>query len=171
MGIELSQGSWGFISASTADVTGGTYTSYRGSSVLTLSASVTNGMTFQFIMPTDYAEGTNVYPYMHLICPDANAGNIILYWYSSWANINEVFPAYTVNYQGMASSGTADEHFTRSPDQYINGSGKKINSVMLCNAGRNGGHAADTYGSVVYLVGAGMRYLRDTTGSRFKDKK
>jgi hypothetical protein len=143
------------------------WTSYKGSEVLAFSASLQNTVYFTIQLPHSYKEGTDIGFHIHLAYPDNASGNSIWYFTYSWANIGSNFPAESNSGNvTVASPTTTDRHQVADIVATISGSGKTISSMLLCSISRLGNNGSDTYGNVIYLVGADIHHQIDTIGSR-----
>ncbi len=144
-----------------------TWTPYKGTQVPAYSATQVNVLYFSAQLPHSYKEGTNIEFHIHLAYPDAVAGNSVWYFTYSWANDNEAFPAPSNSGQVViASPGIIDDHQRDEIIASIDGTGKKISSVLLCSIQRTGTHGDDNYGNIIYLVSADFHHQIDTIGSR-----
>lgn len=143
-----------------------TWTAYKGSYVLSFSASSTNTIYFVAQLTHRYRVETDIEFHLHLAYPDANAGNTYWEFTHSWASIGDTFPAASTVNATIASSGVADEHQLADIASTISGTGQGISSVLLCSLARLGGNAADTYASAVYLTALDFHIECDSLGSR-----
>jgi len=151
-----------------------TWTSYKGSEVLTFSKSATNVIYFNAQLPHRYKQGTDIEFHIHVAFPDNSAGNSIWYFTYSWANVNSEFPAESNSGNiTFASPTTTDRHALKSLIATIDGHtvSKNISSIILCSLSRLGGDGSDNYDNVIYLVGADFHYQIDTIGSRTETAK
>ena len=119
---------------------------------------------FSIEMPHDWKEGSTIYPHAHWSPTDADTNDVRWGLVTSWANIDDTFPATTTSEVLDAGSGTADDHQYVDFDS-IDGSLKTISSIILCRVYREGSHASDEYGVDAVLHNVGFHYEIDTIGS------
>jgi hypothetical protein len=143
-----------------------TWTAYKGSQVLAFSAAADEIIYFTAQLPHGYKQGEDIFFHLHLVCPDANAGNIRWNFTHSWVNVNGNFPGATTVSVNVAASGTTDKHFIGTIGT-LSGTGKNLSSLLLCSLQREGTDGVnDTYGSNVYLLSMDFHVPIDTIGSR-----
>lgn len=146
-----------------------TWRSYLQSEVPAFSATQVNVLYFSAQLPHSYKEGSDIEFHIHVAYPDANAGNSTWYFTYSWANVDENFPvASSLTKQYVAAPGVANRHQSIELIASINGTGKKISSVLLCSVQRLGNDGADNYPSEIYLVSGDFHIQKDTIGSKTK---
>lgn len=116
----------------------------------------TDMMSFTVQLPHNWKEGTTIYPHLHwLPRTTAAIGNVEWKFDYSWANYDpttpEIFPAITtttVTAIPPAGGFTARAH-TITPlttgNAGIDGTGKKISSILICRIWRKADNSADTY--------------------------
>lgn len=142
--------------------------------VSTLKALAFSGGTqmgevfFDVQMPHTWREGTTIYPHIHWAPEDASGGNVIWYLEYTWANYPGTFPTpTTINTGAVAAGNTAFAHII-SPfpaSGGIDGTGKKISSVMRCRVYRTP-TGDDTYGGLAFAISIDFHYETNTVGSR-----
>ena len=116
-------------------------------------------------LPHSYAEGTNLKPHVHWVGSDTNAGNVRWKLSYRWANIDEAFPINNSIYVEGANSSTENYHnLTEFAD--IDGTGKKISSMIVCRLSRNSSHENDTYESPALLLEFDFHFELNNIGSR-----
>ncbi len=120
------------------------------------NSAPTDMMSFTVQLPHNWKEGTTIYPHLHwLPKTTAASGNVEWNFDYTWANYDpitpEVFPAITTNtVTATAPVGgfTARAH-TITPlttgNAGIDGTGKKISSILICRIWRKADNSADTY--------------------------
>lgn len=131
---------------------------------------------FTIQMPHHWKEGSNIYPHVHwthiAAAPSNNQGVVWVLEYT-WANINDIFPA--------TSTMTAALEWTTSPppqykhiltpfvdgsaNAYINGTGKKLSSQLICRLYRNTVDSRDDFDQTAYLIEIDFHYMVDSLGS------
>ena len=148
-----------------------TWTPYKSSQVPAFSDTQVNVLYFSAQLPHSYKEGSNLEFHIHVAYPDAVAGNSVWYFTYSWANIGDAFPAPSSATVTKSSIGVVDGHQLIELKADIDGTGKKISSILLCSIQRTGTHGDDNYGNVIYLVSGDFHYQIDSLGSRTMDAK
>lgn len=129
-------------------------------------------MSFTVQLPHTWKEGTSIFPHIHWTPKSTATGNVEWNFEYTWANYEpgtpEVFPA--VSSTTVVSTGpfTAKSHMITaltSGDLGIDGTGKKISSVLICRIWRNSSNAADTYEANAGLLFMDFHILVDGYGS------
>lgn len=120
---------------------------------------------FMVQIPHPYKEGSNIYPHVHWYPTDNTTGNVVWKLEYTWANANNVFPSSTTLSVTTAAAGTAVTHQIAS-FSYIDGTGKKISSMLVCRLYREGGNAQDTYNADAGLLEIDFHFEIDSFGSR-----
>lgn len=128
-------------------------------------------MYFVVQMPHAWSEGTFIYPHIHWSPSVSNSGAVRWGLQYAWANIGEDFPAYSTIY-GTAIV-PADATLTKSRMYLtplgaggIDGTGKKISSMLVCRIFRDGDNAADTFSGLAGALEIDFHYEVNTMGSR-----
>lgn len=109
-------------------------------------------MSFTVQLPHGWKEGSTIYPHIHWIPKSTGSGNVEWNFEYSWANYDpvtpQVFPAITTSTVISTGAFTARTHnitaLTNS-NTGIDGTGKKISSILICRIWRNSSDANDTY--------------------------
>jgi hypothetical protein len=149
-----------------------TWTPYQGTQVPAYSATQVNVLYFSAQLPHSYKEGTDIQFHIHLVYPDAVAGDSVWYFTYSWANMDDAFAAPLNSGQVViASPGVANYHQNAEIIANIDGTGKKMSSILLCSIQRTGTLGTDTYGNVIYLISGDFHVQKDTIGSDTEDVK
>ena len=148
-----------------------TWTTYKSSQVPAFSDTQVNVLYFSTQLPHSYKEGSDIEFHIHVAYPDAVAGNSVWYLTYSWANDGEAFPAPLGVQVTKPSIGIVDGHERMEIVANIDGTGKKISSVLLCSIQRTGTHGDDNYGNVIYLVSGDFHIQKDSVGSRTQNVK
>jgi hypothetical protein len=138
---------------------------YVSSHVPAFDPNATNVIYFSIQLPHDYLESSDIKFHIHIVYPDAGAGDSVWYFTYSWANVGDAFPAFTSATVVTTSTGVADEQDTVEIAA-INGAGKQMSSMLLCSIQRSGALLTDTYANYVYLLSCDFCYQTDTIGSR-----
>lgn len=141
------------------------WTLYKSCELPAYSATATNTLYFNAQLPHTYKQGSDLVFHMHVIYPNANAGNSVWRLTYSWANVDGTFPSETTETLTFASPVAGDTNKIHAFTT-ISGTGKTMSSVLICSLTRLGGDVADTYASVIYAVQADFHFEIDTVGSR-----
>lgn len=125
------------------------------------SAAATNEQIYRLSMPYDYAEGTDIIPYITWTTAGTNAG--VVRWgleYTIVKGYNQAtMPANTTIYVETAGSGTALKPVTSSWAA-ITGTVLEPGALVLVRVFRDGAHANDTQTDVSYLLDFGVKFQR-----------
>lgn len=144
-----------------------TWIPYKGSQVPAFSPTQVNVLYFSAQLPHTYKEGTDLEFHIHIAYPDNGVGNSVWYFTYSWANHDDPLPNATLSPQVVvASPAITDYHQKASIVANMDGTGKKISSILLCSIQRTGTHLSDTYASEIYLISGDFHHQIDTLGSR-----
>lgn len=130
-------------------------------------------MSFIVQLPHTWKEGTTIYPHLHWVPETTASGNVEWNFEYSWANYDastpQVFPAITTSTVVASGPFTAKSHkitSLTSGDAGLDGTGKKISSILICRLWRNSSNAADTYGADAGLLFVDFHIMVDGWGSR-----
>jgi hypothetical protein len=131
---------------------------------------------FEIQMPHNWKEGSLIYPHVHWAPVDANAGNVVWELEYAWANSGSAFGAPgNMASAATAAGGTAWVHkvtdLIESGNNYIDGTGKTISSMLVCRLHRNAGAGSDTYGSDAAFLEFDIHYEIDAVGSKTVSSK
>lgn len=109
-------------------------------------------MSFTVQLPHAWKEGTTIYPHIHWTPRSSASGNVEWNLEYTWVNYDavtpQVFPAITTSTVVASGPFTANSHVITSltsGNAGIDGTGKKISSVLVCRIWRNSSNANDTY--------------------------
>jgi hypothetical protein len=150
------------------------WTNYKGSQVLAFTDQGIEAneevVFFAAQLPSAYAEGTNLNFHVHWAGQDNTPGNVVWKFSYSWANVGGIFPTETVA-SAVAANGATDA-LLEVDVASLDGTGKKIQSMLLCSLRRNSSNAADTFtGKSAYLMEADFHLQVNTLGSQSEDSK
>lgn len=129
-------------------------------------------MSFVVQIPHNWKEGTTVYPHVHWLPKASKSGNLEWNLDYSWQNYDastpQVFPTYTTSTVVTTGPFVANTHRISSltSGSGLDGTGKKISSILICRIWRNSSNAADTYTDDAGLLSLDFHYQIDTVGSR-----
>jgi hypothetical protein len=137
---------------------------------LTFSATLTNTIAIQALMPHDWDDCTPVVPHIHWTKTTAASGNVVWEFKYKIADAGEAFPADWTTLMasspvpGTTDTNTADKHLITSfgPVPVLCGIVAPMIKILVS---RRGGDAADTYGAVAKMLEFDIHYLRDSVGS------
>lgn len=126
---------------------------------------------FEIQMPHNWKQGSRIYPHVHWTPVSATAGNVVWQLDYTWANMNEAFGAPTTMVSdATAAGGTAWMHkLTRvleSGNDYIDGAGKTLSSMLVCRLHRDAGAGSDTLNADVAFLEFDLHYEVDGFGSK-----
>jgi len=126
-------------------------------------------LTFQFQLYHSYAEGTDVFPHIHLYIPDdITGGNIKFFCEYSWSNVGDAGAISTTTVSGTITRGASEgiaKNAVLSFDS-LTGTGKQISSILTARIYRDPSDIEDTFGSSVWLLSADVHILTNTRGSK-----
>jgi hypothetical protein len=129
-------------------------------------------MSFVVQIPHSWKEGTIIYPHLHWMPKASESGTVEWNLDYSWQNYDPTtplaFPTYTTSTATVAGSFVANTHRITSLTNGagLNGSDKKISSILICKIWRNSSNSADTYRDDAGLLSLDFHYQIDTVGSR-----
>lgn len=123
------------------------------------NATNTNELIFSMSMPFDYAEGTDIYPYVTWTTGGTNLG--VTRWGMEYtlakAHSQETLPTNTTIYVETAASGIALRPVT-STWAAVTGTNIEPDEVIVCRFFRDGAHGNDTQADVTLLLDFGIKY-------------
>ncbi|MBK8495514.1 MAG: hypothetical protein WAR78_00310 [Ferruginibacter sp.] len=130
-------------------------------------------MSFTVQLPHSWKEGTTIYPHLHWLPKSTATGNVEWKLEYTWANYDnetpQVFPAITTS-TTVSTGGFIKNAHSITPlttgNTGIDGTGKKISSILICRLWRNSSNAADTYNDDAGLLFLDFHILVDGFGSR-----
>jgi len=121
-------------------------------------------------LPHDYKEGSDMEPHVHWAPTDATTGTVTWAFEYTWANNWDVFPAPSTIYTRQTTKEKSHMmHKAEFAD--IDGSGKKISSMLVCRLYRYASDTLDTYAADAALLEFDFHYTADTIGSYHHDHK
>jgi hypothetical protein len=148
------------------------WAAFRGTQLLEFQTAPASNESVYFAvqLPHRYKEGTDVTFHVHWSKTGTNTGNVIWGIEYSWQNEGGVIPASTTIYKTTAGSGTAYT-FQSSDFAAITGTGKNMNSCLLCRLFRDTNDAADTCTDSAFLMEIDLIIEVDGPGSDAADSK
>lgn len=121
---------------------------------------------FVMELPHTYKEGTGLEAHVHFVYSVNTVGEQVRWGLEyTWANLNGVFPNSSTTYILTEPSNNDAGYHRVASFPTIDGSGKKICSVLLGRLFRNSSHVDDTYTENVYLLAIDAHYRIDSFGS------
>jgi hypothetical protein len=130
-------------------------------------------LSFQVQLPHSYKEGTNIYPHLHWTPLTSRSGNVEWNLDYTWVNFDEttplVFPSTTTTTVVAVGPFTARTHLITpltTNNVGLDGTGKKVSSILICRLWRNSSNSADTYGDDAGLLSFDFHYQINSVGSR-----
>ena len=126
---------------------------------------------FEIQMPHRWKEGTNIYPHVHWTPISTATGNVVWELEYTWISINGTFGAPgNMASAATAAGGTAWVHkmtgLSEGGNNYIDGTGKTISSMLVCRLHRNGNSGSDTLAADVAFLEFDIHYEVDSMGSK-----
>ncbi len=130
-------------------------------------------LSFQVQLPHSYKEGTTIYPHLHWTPNASESGDVEWNLDYTWVNYNpitpQVFPAITTSTAVETGPFTQRTHLITGltvGGVGLDGTDKKISSILICRLWRNSGNSADTYTNDAGLLSLDFHFQIDTVGSR-----
>jgi hypothetical protein len=130
-------------------------------------------MSFTVQLPHGWKEGSYIFPHLHWSPKETKSGNVEWNLEYSWANYNaatpEVFPDITTSTVVATGGFTASKHLITAltaNNVGIDGSGKKISSVLICRIWRKSSNTNDTYSADAGVISLDFHLQLNTIGSR-----
>jgi hypothetical protein len=126
---------------------------------------------FEIQMPHAWKVGGLVYPHVHWTPVSATAGNVVWELEYAWASINGTFGApANMATAATAAGGTAWVHkmtdLASGGNNYIDGTGKTVSSMLVFRLHRNAGAGSDTLAADVAFLEFDLHYEIDGFGSK-----
>lgn len=138
-------------------VTGGLY-------AFSFDGTKDQSLYFEVQMPHSWKEGTTIYPHVHWINQGSNSGVVTWGLEYTWQNIGGDFSGSTTSISSSVSpSGNMIQNINNIGSG-IDGTGKRISSILLCRLYRLGTSDANNDNS--FLIAFDIHYEIDTAGSR-----
>lgn len=114
--------------------------------------SSVEAMSFTVQLPHGWKEGSTIYPHLHWLPKSTGSGNVEWNLEYSWANYDaatpQSFPAITTSTVVATGPFTARTHnitALTAGNTGIDGTGKKISSILICRIWRDSGDTNDTF--------------------------
>ena len=117
-------------------------------------------------MPHAYKQGSSIRPHIHWQPINTDTGDVLWRMEYKWTNINDVDAGtFTTLNILTAGSGTALTHQINGFGE-IDGTGKRISSILTLKLSRIGGDSTDTYNTDALLKEFDVHFQINSTGSR-----
>ena len=131
---------------------------------------------FEIQMSHRWKEGTKIYPHVHWTPVNATAGNVVWELEYAWTSITGTFGApSTMATDATAAGGTAWVHkmtdLKSGGNNYIDGTGQTISSMLVCRLHRNAGAGSDTLAANVAFLEFDLHFEIDGMGSKTSSTK
>jgi len=121
---------------------------------------------FTVQMPHGWLEGSDIKPHVHWV-GNTGSGNVEWGLEYSWANVNDLFSGTSITLTAYTAISTyADYKHMLTPLGSMDGSGKKLSSILLCRIYRNATSGNDTFTQDSGLLQIDFHYQIDSDGSR-----
>lgn len=129
-------------------------------------------MSFSIQIPHTWKEGTTIYPHIHWTPKSDGTGDVKWNLDYTWVNYNSVTPE--VFPEEVTTSGIATGPFVARSHLItgltggagIDGTEKKISSILICTIWRNSSDSEDTYDDDAGSLSLDFHFEIDTQGSR-----
>jgi hypothetical protein len=132
-----------------------------------------DAMSFVVQMPHSYKEGSTIYPHVHWTPKATQSGTVEWNFEYSWQNYDattpQTFPGITTNSIISESGLTAGTHHITpltTSNAGIDGTGKRVSSILICRIWRDSRTSGDTYNNDAGLLSFDIHFQIDTVGSR-----
>ena len=143
---------------SLSDVSHGVFAYYFDSHII-------QELFFTAQLPHTWAEGTQIEPHIHYFRPDSDTGTVVWGLEFSWCNMGETFPDTRVVYSNDSKAAVSPGTQVYSSFGMIDGSGKRISSMLVCRVFRAADDPRDTYPHEVGLLEIDFHILNSSLGS------
>ena len=137
-----------------------------------LNNGTVESMSFTVQLPHTWKEGTTIYPHIHWSPKNTASGNVEWNFDYSWVNYDpvtpQIFPAITTSTVVASGPFTGQSHVIHAltPGNVgLDGTGKKMSSILICRIWRNSGNTNDTYGADAGLLFVDFHIQVDGYGS------
>lgn len=134
-----------------------------------------NEMYFVAQMPHSWKEGTTIYPHIHWIPEKNGTQNVRWGLEYAWVNRDDAITSYTIDYGHVDTEGTtnyiANTHYITKLGVGIDGTGKKISSMLVCRIFRDAASDLDKYPDKAGALEVDFHYEVNTMGSRLEYTK
>lgn len=121
--------------------------------VFSFSGSATNVYRGSFVLPNDYAKGTDLYPYLAYAGPSGASGNAYLgLGFATGATLSETYTKFA------ATSLAGGLSPARLDFEALDGASLERGSAIPFTLSRLGATANDTSSDLLYLLGFGLKY-------------
>jgi len=134
-----------------------------------------DAMSFVVQMPHSYKQGSTIHPHVHWTPRTTGSGTVEWNFEYSWQNYDDTtpqsFPGITTNSIVSESGLTAGTHHITSltaSNVGIDGTGKRVSSILICRIWRDSRTAGDTYNFDAGLLSFDIHFQIDTVGSRLQ---
>jgi len=115
-------------------------------------------------MPHSYKEGTEIHPHIHWMPTTGGTGNVVWGFEYAWFNVNDVMPSATS--ETITVAAEADKKQQIAAFTPIDGTGKKISSILICRVWRESSNGSDDYSGDAGFLEFDFHYEVDAFGSR-----
>jgi len=135
-----------------------------GVTALRFSKDNVNEIFFTAQLPHKYKEGSNIEPHCHFSNKTTSTGDVCWGLEYLWVNVNGMGGNTTVVESGL-TVGTQGEHKAINIS-VLDGTGKKISSILQCRLFRDPANVLDTFTEDIYLGDFDFHFEINTQGSR-----
>lgn len=135
-----------------------------GVSTYLFDKSTMQELFFDFVVPPNYKEGSDINVVVHWVPTTTNPGDVVWGFDYAWVNPGSVFTTLTSINLISSSNSVSLEHIQSAFDP-ISGSGKQMASILKCRIFRNISSINDTYTNQAGLLYLELKYEQSGTGS------
>lgn len=115
-------------------------------------------------LPHSWAEGTDIEPHVHYVRSVKDTGTVVWGLEYTWENMNDIFGKTTTIYTYDPVPSIAGKQIYQSFG-LIDGSGKKVSSMLVCRIFRDALNPKDTYAHEVGLLEIDFHIKNNSIGS------
>lgn len=142
------------------------FTSYKGAQVLNFPDDKDAMIYFTLQIPHQYKEGSNLSFHLHTVYSSSSTSSSDSWTFTyAWANVNDSFPTdeTSVTSSTNVNLPVSSNKNSIRPIATLDGTGKKMSSILICSLMRNG--IADAYNGNVYVLSMDFHMEMDKPGS------
>jgi hypothetical protein len=130
---------------------------------------ITQELFFTAQLPHTWVEGSGIEAHVHYVRPDGGQGTVVWGLEYTWTNMLDNFGTTKTIYAYDSSATVYNKHCYTSFG-FIDGTGKKISSMLVCRIFRDAENPKDTFADDVGLLEIDFHIKNNTLGSKGKVK-
>jgi len=115
-------------------------------------------------LPHSWVEGSEIEPHVHYVRPVNDTGTVVWGLEYTWENMNDVFANTTTIFTYDSQLSKRDKQIYQSFG-LIEGTGKKVSSMLVCRIFRDAANPKDTYNHDVGLLEVDFHIKSNSLGS------